>query len=238
MIVNEMSDHEIRSFKNKVQQVLVPVGSLEQHGEHLPVSTDSIIVERLAHVVSKRIPSLVLPTITYGVSFEHKPLFNISLTNSTLSSVLNEICVSLCENGFTRIVIINGHHGNMGLLQYISQNVERTTSDVCSIHTINYWQLLDREFDHAGFVETSLMLAINPDIVNMGKARRGTEDHMLFRVVTSSILNRPNSFVKITENGVLGNPLEASPRAGKKLLKQVTEGVVNAIHQFNEFSNK
>jgi len=126
----------------------------------------------------------------------------------------------------------------MGLLQYISQNVERTTSDVCSIHTINYWQLLDREFDHAGFVETSLMLAINPDIVNMGKARRGTEDHMLFRAVTSSILNRPHSFVKITENGVLGNPLEASPRAGKKLLKQVTEGVVNAIHQFNEFSNK
>jgi creatinine amidohydrolase len=124
----------------------------------------------------------------------------------------------------------------MGLLQYISQNVDRRTLELCSVHAINYWHLLDREFDHAGFVETSLMLAIKPEIVNMSKARRGTEDSTLLRVVTSSILNRPNSFVKITETGVLGNPLEASAKVGTKLLKQITEGIVKAIHQFNDFS--
>jgi creatinine amidohydrolase len=236
MLVNEMSDYDLRSSKNKVQIVIVPIGSLEQHGEHLPVSTDSIIVEHLAHSVSKKISSLVLPTFAYGVSFEHRPMFNLSLTNSTLSSVLSEICVSLCEYGFPQIVILNGHHGNMGLLQYISQNVDRRTSELCSVHAINYWHLLDREFDHAGFVETSLMLAIKPEIVNMSKARRGTEDSTLLRVVTSSILNRPNSFVKITETGVLGNPLEASAKVGTKLLKQITEGIVKAIHQFNDFS--
>ena len=80
MKIFEMSDPDIRSFRDKVEQVLIPVGSLEQHGEHLPVSTDSIIVEYIANMISKKIPSLVLPAIVYGVSYEHKPLFNISIS--------------------------------------------------------------------------------------------------------------------------------------------------------------
>jgi len=238
MNVYDMCDYDIRSLKGRIHQVLVPVGSLEQHGEHLPVSTDSVIIECIARTVSKRIPSLVLPTIIYGVSSEHKPLFNISLRNSTLSKMLSEICVSVCENEFTKIVILNGHHGNMGLLQYIPQNVAGIISNECAIQTINYWQLLDKAFDHAGHIETSLMLAIKPELVNMRKARKGSEINTLFGTVTSSILNGPNSFVKIAKNGIIGNPLGASPVEGKKLLKNITAGIIRAIHQFNSLSKK
>jgi creatinine amidohydrolase len=232
----QMNDHEIRAFKNKVEQVLVPVGSLEQHGGHLPISTDSIIIESLAIAVAKKIPSLVLPTIPYGISFEHKPFFNISLSSTTLSMVLSEICVSLCENELPKIIVLNGHHGNMGILQYISQSVERSIFQKSNIYSINYWQLLDRDFDHAGFVETSLMLAIRPELVNMTKARRGSVDRTLLPVVTSSFLNTPSSFIKITDTGVLGDPLDASPKEGKKLLKDITKKIIVAVRQFNHLS--
>lgn len=232
----EMNDHDIRSFRNKVEQVLIPVGSLEQHGGHLPVSTDSIIVEYLANMISKKIPSIVLPAIVYGVSYEHKPLFNISISSSALSNILSEICVSLIENGLNNVIILNGHHGNAGLLQYIPQIVERTIFQDSNIYSINYWQLLDREFDHAGFVETSLVLAIRPELVNMKKARKGAEDHTLLRAVTSSFLNKPSSFTKITKNGVWGDPSNASANEGKKLLNHAINNILTVIRQFNDLS--
>ncbi|MDP9197248.1 MAG: creatininase family protein [Thermoproteota archaeon] len=238
MKVFEMNDHEIRSFRNKVEQVLIPVGSLEQHGEHLPVSTDSIIVEYLANMISKKIPSLVLPAIIYGVSHEHKPLFNISISSSALSNTLSDVCVSLIENGLNNVIILNGHHGNAGLLQYIPQIVERTIFQNSNIYSINYWQLLDREFDHAGYVETSLVLAIRPQLVNMKKARKGKQDDTLLRVATSSFLNKPSSFTKITKSGVWGDPSHASANEGKKMLNHIIGNALTVIRQLNDLSKR
>lgn len=232
----EMSDHEIRASKDKIKHVLIPIGSLEQHGGHLPISTDSIIIDNIANAVAEKIPLLVLPTIPYGISFEHKPFFNISLSSTTLSRAISEICLSLYEYELPKIIILNGHHGNKGILQYISQSVERSIFQKSNIYTINYWQLLDRDFDHAGFVETSLMLAIRPELVNMTKARRGSVDSTLLPAVTSSFLNTPSSFIKITNTGVLGDPMDASPKEGKKLLKDITKKIIVAVRQFNHLS--
>jgi creatinine amidohydrolase len=232
----QMNDHEIRASKDKIKQVLIPVGSLEQHGGHLPISTDSIIIESIANAVAEKIPLLVLPTIPYGISFEHKPFFNISLSSTTLSMVISEICLSLYEYELPKIIILNGHHGNKGILQYISQSVERSMLQKSNIYSINYWQLLDRDFDHAGFVETSLMLAIRPDLVNMTKASKGSVARTILPAVTSSFLNTPSSFIKIAKTGVLGNPMRASPKQGKKLLNNLTKNIIAAIHQFNDLS--
>jgi creatinine amidohydrolase len=232
----QMNDHEIRASKDKIKQVLIPVGSLEQHGGHLPISTDSIIIESIANAVAEKIPLLVLPTIPYGISFEHKPFFNISLSSTTLSMVISEICLSLYEYELPKIIILNGHHGNKGILQYISHSVERSMLQKSNIYSINYWQLLDRDFDHAGFVETSLMLAIRPDLVNMTKASKGSVARTILPAVTSSFLNTPSSFTKIAKTGVLGNPMRASPKQGKKLLNNLTKNIIAAIHQFNDLS--
>jgi creatinine amidohydrolase len=232
----QMNDHEIRASKDKIKQVLIPVGSLEQHGGHLPISTDSIIIESIASAVAEKIPLLVLPTIPYGISFEHKPFFNISLSSTTLSMVISEICLSLCEYELPKIIILNGHHGNKGILQYIAQSVERSMLQKSHIYAINYWQLLDLDFDHAGFVETSLMLAIRPDLVNMTKATKGSVARTLLPAVTSSFLDTPSSFIKIAKTGVLGDPMHASPKQGKKLLKDLTKNIIAAIHQFNDLS--
>jgi creatinine amidohydrolase len=231
-----MSEQEIQVSKKKIKQVLIPVGSLEQHGAHLPVSTDAIIIESIANAVAEKIPLLVLPTIIYGISFEHKPLFNISLNSTTLLSVLSDICLSLCEYGLANIIILNGHHGNMGALQYISHGIEKSLLQESNIYSINYWKLLDRDFDHAGFVETSLMLALRPDLVKMTKASKGSSTSSILPTVTSSFLNNPSSFIKITKTGVLGDPMHSSAEEGKKILSDLTKKVIIAIRQFNDLS--
>ena len=122
--IYRLSNLEIEKWKKKSDQfIIIPIGSLEQHGDHLPVSTDSIIIEHLAKKVSEKIQSLYLPAITFGISFEHEPLFNISLSHQTYSNFISEICVSLVKYGMKNIILLNGHHGNMGCLYYISQNV-------------------------------------------------------------------------------------------------------------------
>ena len=159
MSLYNLNNYEIKSGK----KIIIPLGSIEQHGPHLPISTDTIIAEYLANQLTKKISSYALPGIPYGVSFEHRPFFNISISNDVLSELLSQVCISLGENGFNQIIILNGHRGNMGVLQYIPQIVERNNPKV-NVFGINYWHLIEREFDHGGFVETSLMLAIEKNV--------------------------------------------------------------------------
>src|SRR3989338_4158259 len=115
--VNQMTeiksqfDPNLRKIiKEKKQAAIIPVGSIEQHGPHLPVSTDSDIVTEVAKRVAKKCNLLLLPTITYGVSFEHAPFFNLSVTKTALQNQLVDICNSLVENKIRKIIILNGQH--------------------------------------------------------------------------------------------------------------------------------
>ena len=100
-------------IKKKKQVAIIPIGSIEQHGPHLPISTDSEIVSEVAKKLADKKGYLLLPTVTYGTSFEHAPFFNLSLRESTLRTVLIDLCTSLLENNIKTVFIINGHHGNL-----------------------------------------------------------------------------------------------------------------------------
>ena len=221
-------------IKNKTRRVIIPLGSIEQHGPHLPVTTDILIAEYLANQISKKIPAHVLPGIPYGVSYEHKPFFNISISNDLLSDLLTQICVSLAEKGFSSAIILNGHHGNMGVLQYVPQKVA-TRSPKLSVFGINYWSLIEREFDHAGFVETSIMLAIHPQLVQMHKAKRGYSDTKRLHATYSTFLNNPSSF-KITKNGVWGDPTKANRQDGRKIMSTAIKNIIRTIKELDELS--
>src|ERR671937_894000 len=124
MSIYKISEFDFRNIiKNKTSRAIVPIGSLEQHGAHLPVSTDSLIIEYIASAAVEKIPAFILPVISYGVSYEHRPMFNLSIRSSTLSKIISDICISLVENGIETIVLLNGHYGNIGALQYIGQNL-------------------------------------------------------------------------------------------------------------------
>jgi creatinine amidohydrolase len=228
--VFDMTDYDFRIALKKIKRAIIPVGSLEQHGAHLPVSTDSLIAEYIARILGSKIGAFVLPVISYGVSFEHKPMFNVSLHNSTLSSLLCDACVSLAENNIREIIILNGHHGNTGALQYIPQEVQsEVPARHIKIHTINYWQMMTQDFDHAGEVETSLVLAIAPELVRMDRAMPNTKNLPKSRAAYRSLTNVPGSFPKITGNGVWGDPTKASASKGDRLMKEITANLTKTV---------
>lgn len=229
--VYEISDLDYRNALKKTKKAIIPVGSLEQHGEHLPVSTDSLIVDHLARLIGNKIGAFVLPVISYGVSFEHRPMFNMSVRNSTLSTLVCDLCMSLAENKIKKILILNGHHGNIGALQYIAQNLHSTMPGDISVHTIHYWHALDREFDHAGEVETSLVLAIAPDLARMDLAAPNSRRLLKSTAAYSSMTSAPGSFPRITGNGVWGNPRKASAEKGKRWIEQITARVAQTANE-------
>lgn len=224
-----ISDLEFHSQLEKIHRAIIPVGSLEQHGQHLPVSTDSLIVEAIARLVAENVPSFVLPVIPYGVSFEHMPMFNVSLSDDTLSSVICDACASLAGNGIKSTIIINGHHGNAGALQYIAQRLHGRLPADASVHTINYWHMLKSEFDHAGEVETSLVLALAPELVHMDRAEPNSKKLPKSKAAYGTMTNVPGSFPRITGNGVWGNPQTASAEKGSRMLEEIVAGLSNTI---------
>ncbi|MDQ3883918.1 MAG: creatininase family protein [Thermoproteota archaeon] len=224
-----MNEHDFRIGLKRIRRAIIPVGSLEQHGAHLPLSTDSIIAEYFARMVAEKIGAFVMPVFSYGVSFEHKPMFNVSLRNSTLSTMICDACTSLAEMRIRHIIVVNGHHGNTGALQYISQELHNKIARNVNVHAIHYWQMMRRDFDHAGEVETSLVLAIAPELVHMNRAMPNSKKLSKSRAAYSSITNVPGSFPKITGNGVWGNPRKATAAKGENLIKEITSNLARTI---------
>ena len=148
-----------KSIKKKKQVAIIPIGSIEQHGPHLPISTDSDIVTEVAKRLSEMKGYLLLPTLTYGVSFEHAPLFNLSIRESTLRTILTDLCSSLLMNNIKTIFIINGHHGNLKSIKNIDVKLQKISKNKLKVFPLSYWHFMKREFDHAGFVETSLTVS-------------------------------------------------------------------------------
>jgi creatinine amidohydrolase len=227
--VFDMSHRDFKAALKKTKLAIIPVGSLEQHGSHLPVSTDSLIAEYIARLAAEKVGAFVLPVISYGVSFEHKPMFNVSLRNSTLSTMICDGCVSLAENRIKRIIILNGHHGNMGALQYIAQELHGRLPKDVRVHTIHYWHMMKSEFDHAGEVETSLVLAIAPELVRMDLAVPNSKKLSKSKAAYSSITNAPGSFPKITGNGVWGDPRRATAAKGEKWIQEIVAGLAKTM---------
>ncbi len=217
MDARELSNPELRkSGKGWRLPVIIPVGSIEQHGAHLPITTDSDIVTEIASRLAKKCGFIVLPTINYGVSYEHSPLFNTSIDGKVLGNILMNIIHSLKENNVNSIIILNGHHGN-----------DRIIGTLRSVSSYSYWHFMKHEFDHAGFVETSIMLAIS-DKVKMKKAKKGLitkglSNKEIQRI--NKLSTKPGGFPKVAKNGVWGDPTGATKKDGEKFLAEIVRNL-------------
>jgi creatinine amidohydrolase len=232
-IISGAADPDIRkSVKKGHKRAIVPVGSLEQHGSHLPVATDAILAEEIAKRVSMLVDAFVLPCVYYGVSNEHKPLFNVSLRNETFAAMISDICESLVGNGISRIILLNAHYGNDAALASTVQNVMDRVPKGTLIYSLSYW-LVHNEIGHADANETSLMLAIRPDLVNMKNAKGGSVKIGSLKsdkkLVLSKITVLPSSFPKLASYGVWGNPKNANSRKGRVMLDQISKRLANVI---------
>ena len=221
MDANELYDPEFRKLiKEKNPTIIIPVGSIEQHGAHLPITTDSDIVTEIASRLAKKCGFIVFPTISYGVSHEHYPLFNTSVDSRDLGHSLNTILGSLYESRIESVVILNGHHGN-------ERSIPHDYDDIAKLRVYSYWHFMKHEFDHAGFVETSLMLAIS-DKVKMKKAKKGfttkgLSEKEIQRI--NKLSTKPGGFPKVAKNGVWGDPTKATKKDGEKFLAEIVRNL-------------
>ena len=229
MDASELYDPELRELpKSKKYPIIFPVGSIEQHGAHLPITTDSDIVTEIASRLAEKCGFIVFPTISYGISDEHKPLFNISIQSKNWRGFLGDIFQSLLYS-YHEIIFLNGHHGNNEALNKLQKtmNKQYVHGNLLPVRCYSYWHFMKHEFDHAGFVETSLMLAIS-DKVKMKKAKKGLitkglSEKEIQRI--KKLSTEPGGFPKVAKNGVWGDPTSATKKDGEKFLAEIVRNL-------------
>ena len=224
--IKSQFDPNLRKLITSQKQIaVIPVGSIEQHGPHLPISTDSDIITEVSKRISEKNRYLLLPTLNYGVSFEHSPFFNLSIKESTLRAVLTDLCSSLLENNIKTVFILNGHHGNQNSIKNLGTKLKRVSKNRINVFSLSYWHFMKREFDHAGFVETSLMLAISKN-VKMRSAKKGlTTDKMSIHEIKKIGRLANKSFPKATKNGIWGDPTNATKKDGQRILAKIVKNL-------------
>lgn len=155
--------------------VIIPVGATEQHGPHLPTSTDALIADTVANDAARRAAGrggrtlIVAPVVAWGASDHHLPFGGtLSLSPETLLAVLCDLFRSIAAQGGRRVVLVNGHGGNTGVC-HAAAATGSTRYDLAVAH-LDYWRLAPAEDEppvpgHAGEFETSMVLAIRADLV-------------------------------------------------------------------------
>jgi len=203
--------------------VLVPVGSLEQHGPHLPLDTDAVIAEAVAHCVADRLGRrevLVAPPIVYAASGEHQ-MFpgTASIGSAALSHLLIELTRSM-RTWARDVVFVNAHGGNSTAL---TRAVSRLAAEG---HSVGWVPCVTEGADaHAGRTETSLMLHLRPADVRFDLAEAGNITpvaELLPALVAGGV-------GAVSANGVLGDPAGASPALGEHQLKLMADGVTALV---------
>jgi mycofactocin system creatininase family protein len=191
----------------------VPLGSLEQHGPHLPLDTDTRIAVAVAHGLAERRPNVaVAPAVAYGASGEHASFpGTLLIGHDVLAELLVEV-VRSARSTFGGVVLVNAHGGNEQALAVVEQRCAAEGDAVL------VWRAAVAGGDaHAGRTETSLMLAVDPAAVRADLAEPGcteTIDRLLPRLRAEGV--RP-----VSSNGVLGDPTGATAEEGRALLDEL-----------------
>src|SRR5664280_857062 len=200
--------------------LLVPVGSTEQHGPHLPVSTDTDIAEAVTEGAAERDAHLVVaPALPYGSSGEHQGFAGtLSIGQEAIELVLVELGRS-ASTDFTHTVVVSAHGGNALPLKRAMEQLGAEGRPV------EAWTPRWGGDLHAGRTETSLMLAIAPDRVAMTRAEPGDR-----RTAAALLpLLRDKGVRAVSANGVLGDPSGASAEEGRRLLSEAADDLVRTL---------
>lgn len=234
--------------------LVVPVGSVEQHGDHLPVGTDSLLVSRVvgeAIEATDDLPLLVAPTVWTGHSPHHLPFGGtITLDAGKFLAVLEGIAGSALENGFDALLFVNGHGGNAALVSAATAAVGEV-HPACEVMGLTYFRLAGeriaaiRESDpggmaHGGEFETSLMYHFHPDLVSEDRLAGTTMDEPYDLAGGDLLAGGPLSvyrpFTEYSESGAIGDPTLASAEKGEELAAAVCgelAALLEVIHERN-----
>ena len=247
-LLGELTWKEAEKRFREVDVALLPVGSIEQHGAHLPLDTDAFDAHYLALAVAEgcRDPKpLVLPLIPYGVSYHHDDFSGtISISPETLSQVVYEVGMSAAHHGVTKLIVINGHGGNSPALHFAAQMINRdgnifTCVDTGETSDPDIEALAETPNDvHAGEIETSTSLAVRPGLVRMDKARKYVP-RFSSRYLDFSSKRSVDWYArtaKLSRSGVMGDPTKASREKGERMWAVMIKNLLELVEHLKGMS--
>jgi creatinine amidohydrolase len=247
--------YECKEAAEQGRVAVLPVATYEDHGPHLPIDTDVVLCNGICEHAVSRIPSeaVLAPPVSHGYSPHHMDFHGtLTIAWDTFIRYVKDVCCSLAHHGFERILIVNGHGSNTSPLDLAARlsNIEYEGQILCA--SVNHWGLRKarevgkavRDSDyggtsHAGEYETSLYLALKPDLVDMSKAV--DERSPLPPSFKTDLLaggHPEGSDARLipywssqTASGVMGDATKASKEKGEKFLEAATEGLLELVRE-------
>jgi creatinine amidohydrolase len=223
--------------------VILPTGSTEQHGPHLPLDTDMFLAEQVCKELARRAPDkvLILPSIPYGLNLHHIDFpGTIHIQPQHFIDFCTDVTKSVAYHGFKRIAIINGHGSNMPMVDLIARRTVLETPSLCC--AFGYYNMGKEEshkalesgvYAHADEWETSLYLHFDRERVQMDKAAACSD--RVGKTMSSDSMTQvrfSDIWGRWTQTGVHGDPTKATPEKGKKLLEIVMKHMLAWLDEY------
>ena len=239
---------ELSSTRDKV--FVLPLGSMEQHGHHLPLMTDTAIISEIAARIERTAPDevVLLPTIWTGHSPHHEHFGSISLDVRPYMDLLGSVCRSLVRMGARRIFLLNGHGGNDVPSKAAMREIKSEFRHLPDLYVVyaTYWALAADAFGrirksppggmgHACEMETSVMLSIRPETVDRAQAvEGGPHESGEFRTL-DMLRGQPyyivNEFNELSESGTIGQPQFSSAEQGQLFVDAAVDLVLRFVRE-------
>lgn len=229
--------------------IFLPLGSTEQHGHHMAMNVDVVLPTEIAVRVAARVGGLVLPTIAYGNRSQPKtgggPAFpgTINITAHTFSLLVKDVICDLYRQKVRRIVVLNGHYENIGPsiegIELALDAIGRERAHDLTILRIDHWDMvraetLERvfpdgypgiELEHASVIETSMMLMLRPELVDLGMALHDGPARF------NPYDRYPGPMKEVPPSGVLSLTEGSSAEKGRWLLSDCENGIVDIVQR-------
>ena len=251
----EMIWYEIKEAAEQDRVAVLPVATYEDHGPHLPVDVDVVLCSEICERAVGRIAqeAVLAPPVPHGYSPHHMDFHGtLTITWDTFIRYVKDVCCSLAHHGFKRILVVNGHGSNASPLDLAARLsiIEYEGEILCA--SVNHWDLRKakavgtevRDSDyggtsHAGEYETSLYLALRPDLVDMDKAEDNRSplppsfksDLLAGTHPEGSGARLVPYWSSVTPNSVMGDATKATREKGEKFLEAAIEGLIDLIRE-------
>ncbi|MEL6495095.1 MAG: creatininase family protein [Cyanobacteria bacterium J06623_7] len=244
---------QIEEMPDKENVVIIqPIGAIEQHGPHLPIAVDAAIsmgvLGKALEKLPAKIPAYALPCLYYGKSNEHSGFSGtFTLSATTLLAVITEVAVSVYRSGFRKLVLMNSHGGQPQIMEIVARDIHQEYPDF-AVFPLFTWRVPHNAGDfltpqeqeygiHAGDAETSIMLALLPEQVQMDKAVKEYPQGLPEDSLLDMEGKLPFAWLtrELSQSGVMGDATVATKAKGDRILESVADGWVRVIEDIYQF---
>jgi creatinine amidohydrolase len=248
-LYEEFTWPEIREAVAEKRVAVLPVGTIEQHGPHLPLVTDVLTASEMSRRAVQQIPgeAVLLPSVFYAFNEHHMDFpGTIAVRGETFINYVTDIGRSLAHHGFRKILLVNGHGSNVPFLDIAARNITNQSAAICAMAP--WWNLVPRQLlkelresespggmAHGCELETSVLLYLRGDLVQMDKAERDIpvqrSEFFYWDLQSPSPVFFQEFFSRYSRTGTLGDPTKASVRKGELFVAAAVETLVRVIRE-------